>query len=341
MVTIKDVSRRAKVSRSTVSRIIAGNGYVSDSARQAVEQAIAELGYRPNQMARGLRSHRSNIIGVVVVDIAAPFHAQMVGGIQTRCRESEKNILVASGYADCDEETQALLELIDRSCDGLIIYLENPIGAEPKSIISKSKIPVVVIGGAECEVAQGSVRIDNFTGARDATRYLLGKGHRHIAYFAGNAEYHDTRERLRGIDAALAEAGLSRGDIYLDQGEYSETFGHAAAMRLFAATRSVTAIFCGDDDVAAGALLAAKQRGLSVPHDISIMGFDDNFHARHLTPALTTVRQPTDVAGRAAADLLLEIIEGKPLTSTDITIPAEIVVRESVRQTSAVLNAAK
>ena len=341
MVTITDVSRRAKVSRSTVSRLIAGNGYVSDSARQAVEQAIAELGYRPNQMARGLRSHRSNMIGAVVVDIAAPFHAQMVGGMQARSRESEKNILVASGYADRNEESQAILELIDRSCDGLIIYLENPIGDEPKAIISRSKIPVVVIGGAECEVAQGSVRIDNFTGARDAMRFLLENGHSKIAYFAGNAEYHDTRERLRGIDAALAEAGLSSDDLYLDRGDYSETFGHAAALRLFERAPDVTAIFAGDDDVAAGALLAAKQNGLKVPDDISIMGFDDNFHARHLTPTLTTVRQPTDVAGRAAADLLLAIIEGRSLPSTDITIPAEIVVRESVRQPSAALGAVR
>ena len=339
MVTITDVSRRAKVSRSTVSRLIAGNGYVSDSARQAVEEAIAELGYRPNQMARGLRSHRSNIIGAVVVDIAAPFHAQMVGGMQARSRESEKNILVASGYADRNEETKAILELIDRSCDGLIIYL----GKSDRRRAEVHHLQIEYPGGRDRRR-----RVRRRTRQR-SHRQLHRRPRRHaapareraqkIAYFAGNAEYHDTRERLRGIYAALAEAGLSSDDLYLDRGEYSETFGHAAALRLFQKAPDVTAIFAGDDDVAAGALLAAKQHGLKVPDDISIMGFDDNFHARHLTPTLTTVRQPTDVAGRAAADLLLAIIEGRSLTSTDITIPAEIVVRESVRQPSAVLGA--
>lgn len=331
MATITDVSRRAQVSRSTVSRIVAGNGYVSDAAREAVALAIAELGYRPNQMARGLKSNRSNIVGAVVGDIAAPFYAQMAGGMQTGCRRGGKTILVASGHANPDDETQAILELIDRSCDGLILYLENPVSEMANTIITQNNVPVVVIGGSICSAAMGTVQIDNFAGARDAVRFLLSQGHRKIAYFAGNMEYHDTRERLLGIDAALAEVGMSRGDIYLDCGDYSEDFGQAAAIRMLDQGAEVTAIFAGDDDIAAGVLLAVRQRGLQVPHDISIMGFDDNFHARHLTPTLTTIRQPIGLAGEMAADLLLSIIAGKTPPSTDILIPTELLRRDSVR----------
>ena len=331
MATITDVSKRANVSRSTVSRIIAGNGYVSELARVAVEKAIAELAYRPNQMARGLRSNRSDIIGAVVGDIAAPFYAQMVGGMQTSCRKVRKHILVASGYANAADESQAIIELIDRSCDGLILYLENPVSDRVSAIIAQAQVPLVMIGGSTSSAALGRVQIDNFAGARDAMRYLLAMGHRKIAYLSGNVEFHDTRERMLGIDAALAEAGLTRRDLYLDQGEYSEDFGAAAAIRLLTSGHSVSAIFAGDDDIAAGALLALRQRGLQVPRDISIIGFDDNFHARHLTPSLTTIRQPIGLAGALAADLLLAIIDGRTPATTTLIIPTELLQRDSVR----------
>ena len=162
-------------------------------------------------------------------------------------------------------------------------------------------------------------------------RFLVAKGHTKLAYLSGNVEFHDTRERQRGIDAALVEAGLSRADLYVEEGDYSEDFGFAAALRLLDHGPKVTAIFAGDDDIAAGALLAVRQRGLRVPEDISIMGFDDNFHARHLTPTLTTIRQPIGLAGELAAGLLLAILEGTPPEVTDITIQTELVQRDSVR----------
>lgn len=199
------------------------------------------------------------------------------------------------------------------------------------TIITQNRVPVVVIGGSTCSAAKGTVRIDNFAGARDAIRFLLAMGHRKIAYFSGNVAFHDTRERLLGIAAALAEAGMTRGDLYVDYGDYSEVFGQAAAVRLLDTRRDITAIFAGDDDIAAGVLLAVRQRGLQVPRDISIMGFDDNFHARHLTPTLTTIRQPIGLAGEMAADLLLSIIADKTPPTTDILIPTELLRRDSVR----------
>jgi LacI family transcriptional regulator len=286
-------------------------------------------------MARGLKSNRSNIIGAVVGDIAAPFYAQMAGGMQTGCRRGGKTIMAVSGHANPEDETQAILELIDRSCDGLILYLENPVSEMANTVISQNRVPVVVIGGSLCAAAKGTVRIDNFTGARDAMRFLLSQGHRKIAYFSGNVEFYDTRERLLGIDAALAEVGMTRADIYLDCGDYSEDFGQAAAARLLDKGIRVTAIFAGDDDIAAGVLLAVRQRGLLVPQDISIMGFDDNFHARHLTPTLTTIRQPIGLAGEKAADLLLSIIAGNAPPETDIMIPTDLLIRDSVRDISA------
>ena len=330
MPTITDVSRKAGVSRSTVSRLIAGSGYVSESARVAVEAAIQELGYRPNTMARGLRSNRSNIIGAVVVDVASPFYAQMVGGMQQGGRANGKSTLVASGYAQRDEEARAILELIDRACDGLILYLENPLRLDVIEIIRSSGTPVVVIGGDESPIASVSIRIDNFSGARAAMDLLLDQGHRAITYLSGGLKYRDTHERLRGIAAALRARELSLDDIHIEHGDFAESFGLAATERLLASGRKVTAIFAGDDDVAAGALFALKRAGRRVPEDISLVGFDDNFHARHLTPALTTVRQPVDEVGRMAADLLSRLLAGEAPSSTEITVPTELIVRDSV-----------
>ncbi|WP_055046812.1 LacI family DNA-binding transcriptional regulator [Devosia sp. A16] len=330
MATITDVSKRAGVSRSTVSRLIAGNGYVSDEARKAVEAAIRELGYRPNTMARGLRSNRSDIIGGVVVNVSSPFYAQMIGGMQETARAAGKSIIVASGYADRDEEAHAIIELLDRACDGLILYLENALRDDVLEIIARSRTPVVTVGGNECPPARARVTIDNATGAEAGMRLLLAEGHRHIAYLSGGTIYRDTHERLAGIDTALAGYGLSRDDIHVEHGSFSETFGHDATARLIVERPETTAIFAGDDDVAAGALLALKAAGKRVPDDVSLLGFDDNFHARHLTPGLTTVRQPVDEAGRVATRLLLAILDGEPPPEPVITIPTELILRHSV-----------
>jgi LacI family transcriptional regulator len=328
--TITDVSKQAGVSRSTVSRLIAGKGYVSESARRAVEAAIEALGYRPNTLARGLRSNRTGIIGSVLVNVASPFYAQMVGGIQETSRSAGRSVVVASGYADRDEEARAILELIDRSCDGLILYLENPLRPDVLDILSRSSAIVVTVGGDEFAAAAARVTIDNYTGALAGMRHLLAQGHRRIAYLSGGLMYRDTRERLRGIETALAEAGMDIDDLLIEHGSFSERFGYDAAMRLVSTHPEITAIFGGDDDISAGALLAIKEAGLRVPEDISLLGFDDNFHARHLTPGLSTIRQPVDEAGRVAARLLLALLDGEKPHELAVTIPTELILRGSV-----------
>jgi LacI family transcriptional regulator len=281
-------------------------------------------------MARGLRSNRSDMIGAVLVDVASPFYAQMVGGIQKGAREKGRFVVAASGYADANEEGRAIVDLIDRACDGLILYLENPLAPDVVEIVRNSRTPVVTIGGDECPVADAAIRIDNFSGAREAMRLLLDGGHRAICYLSGGLKYRDTHERLRGISAALAERGLGLDDISVEHGEFEEAFGFDATLRLIDSGREVTAIMAGDDDVAAGALLALKQAGRRVPEDISLVGFDDNFHARHLTPALTTVRQPVGLAGQVAASLLCGILDGHRPNPSEIVVPADLVLRQSV-----------
>ncbi|MFT6657397.1 LacI family DNA-binding transcriptional regulator [Maritalea sp.] len=334
MVTIKDVSTRAGVSKSTVSRFIADNGYVSDEKRKAIETAINELNYRPNKMARGLRSNRSDIIGLVVVDVASPFYAQLAGGVQSACREAGKSLLVTSGYAEQESESRAIIELVDRSCDGLILYLENPMDDAVAELVQKAKLPVVVIGSDPYVVAQASVSVDNKAGAYQSMKMLLDKGHREIVHFNGPLDFRDARDRLDGVALALGEVGLQLSDIIVRHGAFSDQFGYDATMDLLQSTRKFTAIVAGDDDIAAGCMLALKHNNINVPNEVSIIGFDDNFHARHLTPSLTTNRQPIVKMGQVAVEMLLQLLLKMPVADQNVVLKTELIERESVARIS-------
>jgi LacI family transcriptional regulator len=330
MVTITDVSKHAGVSRSTVSRVVAGNGYVSESNRKAIEAAIAELGYRPNTLAQALRSNRSNLIGAVVVDVGTPYFANMIYGVQRATRAAGKSLMVSSGYADQDEEARAIIELVDRSCDGIVIYLERPMRDDVVEIVRKARVPVVSIGHNSCPVSRGRVILNNFNGAHAAMKHLLDQGHRKIVHLSGQVDFGDTVARMEGIAAALAEQGMSLDDIHVVNGIFHQDFGYQATRDLVASGRDFTAIFAGDDDMAAGVLLALRDMGLRVPDDVSVMGFDDAFHARHMWPPLTTVRQPVDTLGEVAASLLLQLL-GEPGTGPlQSTVDTSLVVRSSV-----------
>jgi LacI family transcriptional regulator len=332
MATITDVAQRAGVSRSTVSRVVARNGYVSDAKRKAIEQAIAELGYRPNTLAQALRSNRSNVIGAVVVDIGTPYFASMVFGVQRAIRPAGKSLMVSSGYADQDQEARAIMELVDRSCDGIVLYLERPMRPDVVDIVQAAQIPIVSIGHDHCPVSRGRVVLNNYEGARQAMRYLLEQGHRHIVYLSGQLTIGDTLDRMQGIAAALEEFGLELDDIHIVNGAFHESFGYRASKELVQQGRQFTAIFAGDDDIAAGVYQALRELGLSIPGDVSVMGFDDAFYAKHLTPPLTTVRQEVDALGQSAAQMLLRLLEDPlagPLHSVHET---SLAVRASVAQ---------
>ena len=330
MATIDDVSKRAGVSRSTVSRVVADNGYVSEEKRRAIQQAIAELGYRPNTLAQALRSNRSNMIGAVVVDVGTPYFANMVYGLQRATRRAGKALMVSSGYADQDEEARAIIELVDRSCDGILLYLERPLRPDVVEIIRAARIPVVMIGRMGCEIAQGSVMLDNFGGAFDAMTFLLEQGHRKIVHLSGQPDFGDTIARLEGIAAALDAHGMSMADLRVVNGIFHQDFGYSATTSLLEEGHEFTAIFAGDDDMAAGVLLALRHAGKRVPQDVSVIGFDDAFHARHLWPPLTTIKQPVDEIGETAADLLLKLL-GEPGGAMQQTIVGtQLVIRDSV-----------
>ncbi len=275
----------------------------------AIEQAIAELGYRPNTLAQALRSNRSNVIGTVVVDVGTTYFANVVYGLQNATRAAGKALMVSSGYADQDEEARAVIELVDRSCDGIVVYLERPMRPDVVEIVRRARIPIVSIGRNPCPVSRGTVTLNNFDGAAQ----------RHAASARTGPPQDRPYERPGPISATPSpgsrasrrrspNTSMTTADIHVVSGNYSQEFGYWATTAMLAEGRDFTAIFAGDDDMAAGVLLALRDGGRRVPEEVSVIGFDDAFHAKHLWPPLTTVRQPTQELGEAAARMLLELI---------------------------------
>jgi LacI family transcriptional regulator len=197
-------------------------------------------------------------------------------------------------------------------------------------ILRRAHIPVVSIGENQSPVSRGRVMLDNFTGARVAMTHLLQQGHRKIVHLSGQVDFGDTIARMRGIEAALGDFGMALDDIKIVNGIFHQEFGYTATAELLASDHDFTAIFAGDDDMAAGVLLALRDGGRRVPEDVSVMGFDDAFHAKHLWPPLTTVRQPVDTLGEAAAELLLKLLANPGSGPLQTIIETSLVVRSSV-----------
>jgi LacI family transcriptional regulator len=202
--------------------------------------------------------------------------------------------------------------------------------ADVVEILRQARIPVVSIGRNHYPMSRGRVMFNNFDGAKQAITYLLDQGHRKIVHLSGQAEFGDTVARIEGIGAALAEHGMALNDIHVVNGVFSQEFGYSATTDLIKSGRAFTAIFAGDDDMAAGVLLALRENGRRVPDDVSVIGFDDAFHARHMWPPLTTMKQPVDTIGEAAAAMLLQLLAEPHGGSMETTIETHLVARGSV-----------
>ena len=314
-VTLEMVAERAGVSPSTVSRILNGTAVVSDEKRAAVDAAIAALGFVPNPVARGLAGGRSLSIGVISQAIDSPFYGGALRGIEDALGQAGYSPLFVSGHWNADEELRCVELLRARRVDGLIV-LTGRLSDTALRGLAKA-LPVVVTGRELKAPNLCALNFDNFAGARLATDHLLGRGHRRIAFIAGDPRHPDAVERQRGHCAALDAAGLHVDPALLMPGDYSEESGQAAVEQLLAARTGFSAIFAANDQMAFGAALALYRRGLRVPEDVSLVGFDDVHGASYSIPPLTTVHQPVNEMGRLAAQAMLQLLAGtKPLVQT-------------------------
>jgi LacI family transcriptional regulator len=327
LVTIGMVAKAAGVSASTVSRVLNGTAIVNDVKKQAIDAAIAKLGFVPNPIARGLAGGRTFSIGVVTQALDSPFYGPAMRGIEDELLPAGYNALFVSGHWNAVAEARCLDVLQSRRVDGIIVLMGR---LSDKALIQRAKIQPLVVTGRELK-APGlfTLNFDNFEGARLATQHLIQLGHRRIAFISGDADHPDAAERLRGYRSAMQEMGIAPDPALIVPGDYREQSGLLAVESLLQTHQRFTAIFAANDQMALGAALGLKRRSLRVPEDVSIVGFDDLAASLYAIPPLSSVLQPTYDMGRLAASAMLELLAGR-VPNQQLPAP-RLMARESSR----------
>jgi LacI family transcriptional regulator len=324
-VTLQMVAEAAGVSAASVSRILNGTATVSDDKRAAVDEAIARLGFVPNPVARGLAGGRTLSVGVVTQAIDSPFYGGALRGIEDTLGAAGYSPLFVSGRWSATHEARCIDALRSRRVDGIIV-LTGRLSDSALAAVAR-EVPVVVTGRTMKAPHLAALDFDNCAGARLATEHLLGLGHRRIAFLSGDLKHPDGKERLRGYREALATAGIAYEPALVMPGDFTEASGLAAVEQLVASGEPFSAIFAANDQMAFGAGLALHRRGLRVPQDVSLVGFDDLASAVYSIPPLTTVHHPVYEQGQLAAQAMLLLLAGE--TPTLALPPPRLIARES------------
>jgi LacI family transcriptional regulator, galactose operon repressor len=329
--TIRRVAELAGVSIATVSRVVNGHADVSSQTREAVQQVIREHGYPASPRSRVARAGRTRAgqIGVMVPLIHPGCFAEILAGAVEALYEQDMQAILGPTRHSRAREASLLGQLTDGAADGAIIVLPEESGQE-FAALARRGFPVVVVD-PRTEVAEGIpvVCAAHSSGATQATRHLLELGHRRIAVIGGPRGWMATEERMRGYHAALAGVGVLPDPALVRYADFCLEGGREAAAHLLARPDPPTAIFAFNDGMAVGALQAASARGLRVPADVSVVGFDDTIEAAITVPALTTVRQPLAELGRTAVSLLLRQLQNQRLEPLRIELATRLVIRDS------------
>lgn len=326
--TLVEVAEAAGVSASTVSRILNGTARVSSDKRKAVEKAIADLNFTPNVLAQSLKRGQSMTIGVVTQALDSPFFNETLKGIEEGLAGSGYAALIVSGHWNPEEEAERVALLMARKVDGIIMVSGNI--PDDQIVRFSEQVPIVATGhGCEAENAR-AIRVDNVWGGYRATRHLIELGHRQIAHIAGMPNLQDANDRLLGYKHALEDARIPFDEALVVQGDFRESGGMLCANQLLDRGVPFSAVFAANDQTAYGARLAFYRRGIRVPEDISLIGFDDLPGSLYTTPPLTTMRQPVYEIGHMAAGAVLGLITNKPFKLEQPQV--ELMIRETTRR---------
>jgi len=329
-VTLKDVARRSGVSAMTVSRVVNGGDRVSPQTRQRVEQAIAELGYVPSRVARGLIRQKTHTLALIVPDVANPFFTLIVRGAEDVARRADYRMILCDTRADLTIERDVIEEMIAHRVEGIAIA---PVSDRSRSHLRRLKkygVPFVLIDrtvpGLDCDVVVG----DSAGGARRLLEHLIGLGHRRIGMIVESDEVSTARDRREGYEQALRAAGLPVDPTLVVRATVDPRGGFEGMRRLLELEEPPTAVFTVNNLVALGAIEAVRAHGLEVPDDIALVCFDDIEYASRLYPFLTVMAQPAETIGALGTQLLLDRVEGRTREDSRVVVlPAQFVVRRS------------
>ena len=330
-VSIQDIAQAAGVSHATVSRALRDSSLISVEVRENVQRLAREMGYSPNAVAQSLKGQRSNTIGLVVTSIADPFYGRLVRGVDEAAKQAGVDVFLGVSYNNAAQELAVIESFHRRRVDG-IIAASSRLTDGHLDHLQRRGVPIVLINRqseGEFDLFH-TVQVDSYSGARRAVDHLLVLGHSAIAYLGATNRPQSNRQRKQGYCDALHAAGIVMQDGWIQEApperrSYSDDVADGQTLMWEALRAGVTATFCYNDMYAVGALLACRELGLSVPGQISIVGFDDVDLAQYVTPPLTTVHQPKLRLGQLATEMLLSLMEGQPVE--DQFVPLELVVR--------------
>jgi LacI family transcriptional regulator, galactose operon repressor len=328
--TIREIADLAGVSIATVSRVLNGRDDVADETRDAVRRVIREHGYTANRNARGLSAGRTGMVGVLVPLVFPAYFAEILAGAAEALYEQEMRVVLSPTQHEHAREVSLLDRLMHGGAtDGALIVLPGESSEELERALDAGYPFVVVDPLMPLDDRIPSVSAAHMSGADQAMRHLLSLGHRHIGAITGPPGWVATEDRRRGYRAALAAAGIPFDPALEVEADFEITDGEEAAQALLGSRNPPTAVFAFNDNIAIGTMRAARDRGLRIPEDLSIVGFDDVEHASIVTPSLTTVRQPLAEMGRTAVSLLVRLLEHQSVETLSIQLATRLVVRES------------
>ena len=324
-VTIQDVAKASGVSVSTVSRVLNGKVDVADETQARIVGVIAKLGYTSNLAARSMRSHKKNLIGLVVPDIGFPYSIEIMKGINQAIAESTYDLLVYTTgdvqKSEAASHEQHYVSLLNNSLtDGVII-----VASAASDFITNA--PIVAVDPHALKPNYPSVQGTNYHGALDIMNYLLGLGHRRIGFICGRPEINSAGRRLQGYRDALTRAGVEVDESLIVPGDFTTPGGRERGLQLLSLANPPTAIFAANDQSAIGVFQAAEERGLRVPQDLSIVGFDNITEAKYL--GLTTIDQRLAEMGYVAVQMLLKLIKNESIDALVHKMPTQLLVRSS------------
>jgi LacI family transcriptional regulator, repressor for deo operon, udp, cdd, tsx, nupC, and nupG len=323
--TIKDVARALGMSMATVSRALSRPELLRPQTRARVMEVVEQLGYRPNLLAQGLRRGQAHAILFVAPNLS-PFFLEIFAGAETVTREARFALLYGNSNGDSEREQDFFEQAGNGRADGIILLT----GQIPAAYATGERPlpPLVAVLERLADMQAPVVRTDHRAGAEEATQHLIALGHRRIAHIAGIRRVASTSRRLEGYRAALAAASLPLLPELVYTGDFTMPSGAAGMEHLMGLKRPPTAVLCANDEMAFGAIRALGRRGLSVPRDISVVGFDDQNMAEFYNPPLTTVNIPRHDLGRRAALELIEQLSGRDV-AREVVLPTRLVIRGS------------
>ncbi|WP_128895245.1 LacI family DNA-binding transcriptional regulator [Longirhabdus pacifica] len=331
MPTIKDVAKLAGVAVSTASYALNNSNKVKEETKNKVMKAAEELNYQKNGLASDLKRTSTNTIALILSDLSGPYYSELIKGVQDITRTHGFDLIACSSIGG--SASTALKFLREKRVDGVIILAHN-IKDETIQSSARQDFPIVVLDRSLDNEFVNEIEVDNVQGAFTATEYLIHKGHQEIAYISGPANSHDNELRLQGYKNALNHHQLPYRSKWKISGEFTREGGYKATKMLIAQNDLPEGIFYGNDEMAVGGLQALKENGITVPEDISVIGFDDIQLSEFVSPPLTTMKQPKYEAGALAVHLIFQLLSNEKVENY-YKLSTELVERESVKDRNA------